>query len=187
MDTTATTATTATTTPYATLNQALIPQRSLLFYTLTSVVPIVAIAAILLLTRTAGSSLAIIAILCSLVSIVGFVILSYELIHDIAGYPDYKLPIWAVVYMLVYLISGFAFVIFALHVGGPGHHFGGLAKNDKEAFLDALYLSTSNYIGIAPDPSFTARTQSSRFLSIGQGLLSMFLNVVIITKFVGSF
>jgi len=183
MDTTSTT----TTTPYATLNQALIPKRSLLFYTLTSILPLVAIAAILLFTRTGGYPLAIFAILCSFVSIAGFVTLLYELIHDIAGYPDYKLPIWAVVYLLVYLISGFALVIFALHIGGPGHHFGGIAKSDKEAFMDAMYLSTSNYIGIAPDPSFTSRTQSSRFLSIGQGLLSMFLNVVIITKFVGSF
>ena len=169
------------------LNQAFTPHRSLLFYTLTSVLPLVAISAILLFTKSSGGTLAVIASLCALVSLTGFLILSYELVYDIAGHPDYRLPIWAVIYLFVYLVSGFAFVIFALHVGGPGHYFGGVATSDKEALFDALYLSISNYIGISPDPSFTARTQSSRFLSVGQGLLSMFLNVVIIAKFVGSF
>jgi hypothetical protein len=69
----------------------------------------------------------------------------------------------------------------------PGTFFGGVAINDKEAFLDSVYLSTSNYMGVSPDPAFSARTQGARFISIVQGMLSMFLNVVIITKFVSSF
>ena len=142
-------------------------------------------AGVLLFTKSAA--VATIASGCALVSLAGFLMLLYELIHDIAGFPDYKLPIWAVAYLLVYLISGFAFVIFALHIGGPGQYFGGFVGGPKEACLDALYLSTSNYIGVAPDPSFTIKTQGSRFLAVGQGLLSMFLNVVIITKFVSSF
>ena len=168
----------------AKLNRALMPQRSLLFYTLTSVLPLVAMAGVLLFTNSASAGIATV---CALVSLGGFLMLMYELVYDIAGYPEYRLPIWAVFYLIIYLISGFAFVIFALGVGAPGHYFGGLAASPKEAFLDALYLSTSNYIGVAPDPSFTLKTQSARFLAVGQGLLSMFLNVVIITKFVGSF
>jgi len=170
----------------AKLNLALMPQRSLLFYTLTSVLPLVATAGLLLFTKS-GPAVAGVATVCALVSLGGFLMLLYELVYDIAGYPEYKLPIWAVFYLLVYLINGFAFLIFALHAGEPGHYFGGLSTGPKEAFLDALYLSTSNYIGVAPDSSFTLKTQSARFLAVGQGLLSMFLNVVIITKFVGSF
>jgi len=128
-----------------------------------------------------------IATVCALVSLGGFLMLLYELVYDIAGYPEYKLPIWAVFYLLIYLINGFAFLIFALHEGDPGHYFGGFSTGPKEAFLDALYLSMSNYIGVAPDSSFTAKTQFARFLAVGQGLLSMFLNIVIITKFVSSF
>jgi len=172
--------------PSKKMSMAMTPQRSLLFYTLTSVLPLVAIAAALLLS-VRGSMLSGIAILCALVSLAGFGMLLYELTYDIAGYPDYKLPIWSVFYLLVYLISGFAFVIFALHTSSPGTLIGGMATTEKAAFLDALYISMSNYIGVAPDSSISFRTQSARFLAVGQGLLSMFLNIVIITKFVSSF
>jgi hypothetical protein len=168
------------------LSLAVFPQRSLLFYTLTTTLPIVAIVAALLLS-VKGSMLAGLATLCALVSLCGFIMLLYELTYDIAGYPEYKLPIWSVFYLLVYLISGFTFVLFALNRRSPGHYFGGVATTDKEAFLDALYISMSNYIGVPPDPSISFRTQSVRFLAVGQGLLSMFLNIVIITKFVSSF
>jgi len=173
-------------TPSKKMSMAMMPQRSLLFYTLTSVLPLVAIAAALLLS-VHGSMLSGIAIRCALVSLAGFGMLLYDLTYDIAGYPEYKLPIWSVFYLLVYLISGFTFVIFALHTNSPGTLFGGMATTDKAAFLDALYISMSNYIGVAPDSSFSFRTQSARFLAVGQGLLSMFLNIVIITKFVSSF
>ena len=168
------------------LNLAMMPQRSLLFYTLTSVLPFVAVVAALLLS-VRGSMLAGIVTVSALITLAGFGMLLYELTYDIAGYPEYKLPIWSVFYLLVYLITGFTFVIFALHTSSPGTLFGGIATTDKAAFLDALYISMSNYIGVAPDSSFSFRTQSARFLAVGQGLLSMFLNIVIITKFVSSF
>jgi hypothetical protein len=110
----------------------------------------------------------------------------YETTLDIAGYPDYALPVWSVLYLIVYLVSGFTFVFFAMHVGNPGLFFSGFSSNVKNAFLDALYLSLSDYIGMSPDASFGVKTQSARFLTVGQGVLSMFLNVVIITKFVSS-
>jgi len=144
-------------------------------------------AGLLLFTTTTGSTLAIFSAICALVSLTGFLILLYELVYDMAGYPDYKLPVWAVVYLLIYLVGGFTFLIFALHTSGPGTHVGGVSTDPKGAFLDSLYISTSNYIGVAPDPSFSMRSHSTRFLSVGQGLLSMFLNIVIITKFVNAF
>jgi hypothetical protein len=69
----------------------------------------------------------------------------------------------------------------------PGRWITGVATDEKTALLDSLYISMSNYIGVAPDPSFSSKSQSARFLSAGQGMVSMFLNVVIITKFVSSF
>ena len=125
-------------------------------------------------------------LLGALTSLVGFGRLIYETTLDIAGYHDYALPIWSVFYLIVYLVSGFTFVFFAMHVGNPGLFFSGFGSNTKTAFLDALYMSLSAYIGLSPDPSFGVKTQASRFLTVGQGVLSMFLNVVIITKFVSS-
>jgi hypothetical protein len=106
---------------------------------------------------------------------------------DIAGFPDYKLPIWSVLFLIVYLVSGFAFLFFAVHVAAPGVRFGGFEASSAGAFLDALYLSLCNFLGAAPDPSFTVKVQSMRYASVIEGLLAVFINLVIITKFVNSF
>lgn len=169
------------------LNLAIMPQRSLLFYTLTATLPVAVIVATLLLTPIRGTPLVMIAALGAAACFAGFVALLYEITFDIAGFPSYKLPVWSVLYLIVYLINGFAFAIFAMNTVMPGRWVKGIAIDEKTALFDSLYLSMSNYIGVAPDPMFTSEVQSARFLSVIQGMLSMFLNVVIITKFVSSF
>jgi len=171
----------------AKLDLAIMPQRSLLFYTLTAALPITVILATLLLTQIRGPSLAMIAAIAAVACFVGFVTLLYEITFDIAGYPDYRLPVWSVLYLIVYLINGFAFTIIAMTTVMPGQWIKGVAIDEKTALLDSLYISMSNYIGVTPDPSFSSTSQSARFLSAGQGMVSMFLNVIIITKFVSSF
>jgi hypothetical protein len=171
----------------AKLDLAIMPQRSLLFYTLTAALPVAVILATLLLTQIRGTPLAMIAAIAAVACFVGFVTLLYEITFDIAGYPDYRLPVWSVLYLIVYLINGFAFTIFAMNTVMPGQWIKGVAIDEKTALLDSLYISMSNYIGVTPDPSFSSTSQSARFLSVGQGVVSMFLNVIIITKFVSSF
>jgi hypothetical protein len=170
------------------LDAAVTPTRSLLFYTLTATIPIVVITSVLLFMRLTRENLQILASIAALTSLVGLSRLLYEMTLDVAGYPDYKLPIWSVFYLIIYLISGFAFLFFAMHLGSPGHYFGGMdIKNPKLAFLDANYISLGNYINAAPDASITFKTRSPRFLSVIQGMISLFINIVIITKFVNTF
>ena len=147
-----------------TLSAAMNPTRDLSFFTLTAFGPI-AIMAGLLLMRFTGKFLTGVGILCAMVAAVGFGRLLYETTMDVAGYPEYKLPVWAVLYMVLYLISGFTFVFLAL---GPG------------SFTDALYTSLIAYVG---NPS----SGPYRFVEITETILSMFVNVVIITKFVSAF
>jgi len=173
--------------PTAKLATIMNPTRSLLFYTLTATIPLVIISAALLFTKLDGASLMTLSLLGAITGIVGFGRLLYETTLDIAGYPEFALPIWSVFYLIAYLISTFTFLIFAMHVGSPGYFFGGFGTNNKIAFLDALYISLTDYIGQSPDPSFSLNTQSARFLTVAQGVISMFLNVVIITKFVSAF
>jgi hypothetical protein len=78
------------------------------------------------------------------------------------------------------------FVIYAIHTLEPGTAFAGISSKPKVALLDTLYLSLCNYVGVPADSTFGLKNQTSRFISVGQGFLSMFLNVVIITKFVSS-
>ena len=160
--------------------------RSLLFYTLTATLPLVVISAILLFTRMKGAALVSLSLIGVICGIVGFGRLLYETTFDIAGYPDYKLPVWSVFYLIVYLISTYMFLIFALHIGRPDYFFEGFPPSEKAALLDALYISACSYIGRSPD-TFIMKTQTARFLTVSQGILSMFLNVVIITKFVNAF
>jgi len=174
-------------TPAATLARAMQPTRSLLFYTVTATLPLVLISAVLLFTHIDGTALITLSLLGAVTGVVGFGRLLYETTLDIAGYPDYKLPIWSVLYLIVYLVSTFTFLFFAMHISSPGRFFGGFGTNNTEAFLDAIYVSLCDYIGQSPDPSVGLKTQGTRFLAIGQGVLSMFLNVVIITKFVSAF
>jgi hypothetical protein len=179
--------TTVNATAKATLNMAIMPQRSLLFYTLIAAIPVVVIVATLLLTQIRGTPLMVIAAIGAAACFVGFVTLLYEITFDIAGFPDYRLPVWSVIYLIIYLINGISFTIFAMNTVMPCRCITGVATDEKTALFDSLYISMSNYIGVTPDPSFSSKSQSARFLSAGQGMLSMFLNVVIITKFVSSF
>jgi uncharacterized membrane protein len=169
------------------LGTEMTPTRSLLFYTLTATVPIVVITATLLFTKLSGRALAFLSLAAAIVATVAFGRLIYEMTLDIAGFPDYKLPIWSVFYLVMYVISAFAFLFFGMHIGAPGRYFGGFNEGPKCAFLDALYLSLVDYIGAAPDASIKLKGQAARFLTVIQGVLSMFINVVIITKFVNSF
>jgi hypothetical protein len=170
----------------AKISAAIIPTRSLWTYTLTATLPIAVVAALLLFGAPRAWS-AMAAVIAAGVSMVAFWRLLYEMTYDIAGFPEYKLPVWSVLYLIVYLISGFAFTIFALASSFVGDFVGGISSNPKTSFLDSLYLSLSNYIGVAPDASFSWKSQGARFLSVTQGVLSMFLNIVVITKFVSAF
>lgn len=171
----------------ATLQAAVAPSRSLLFYTLTSSIPVIVIGLMLLLTHISDTWFMALGAVGFVVSVGGMARLLYEMTLDIAGYPNYKLPIWSVVYLIIYLVSAFAFLFFALHSSAPGRYFTGLRSGAKAAYLDALYMSLCNYIGMSPDSSISIRSPITRFLSVGEGVMAMFVNVVIITKFVNTF
>lgn len=170
----------------AKLSAALVPTRSLSFYTVTASLPILIIAAVLLFTPLKGRWLTGLSVIGALVGIIGLGRLLYDVTLDVAGFPDYQLPVWSVFYLIVYVVSAFCFIIFALHTGAPGTYFDGLATGSKEGFLDALYMSLIGYVGIS-DAGFVAKVRSSRFLGVTQAVVSMFINVVIITKFVTTF
>jgi len=177
-----------TTTADAAFAAALLPSRSLLFYTLTATIPIIAITVALLFLRLGKQWLILLSILGAAVSAVALGRILMDLTMDIAGYPDYKLPVWAVFYLIIYVTVFFMFVYFAMHLAAPGVYFGGLSEsNPRVAFVDSLYMSLANYINAAPDPTVVVRGQTARYLAVLQGFLSMFINVVIITKFVNSF
>ncbi len=165
-------------------SSALIPTRSLMFYTLTAAGPVFVIVAALLFLRPNKHILLTLSLLGALISAGALGRLLYDLTMDIAGYPDFKLPVWAVFYLIIYVVLFFMFVFFGLQSGSPGVYFGGIAD---PALLDSLYISLTNYIGVSPDPSITLKTPLPRFLSVTQGFISMFINVVIITKFVNTF
>jgi hypothetical protein len=170
------------------LDAAVTPTRSLLFYTLTATIPILVITAVLLFTKVRGKSLTTLAVLGAITGFIGMGRILYELTLDIAGYPDYKLPVWSVFYLIIYIISAFSFVFFAMHRAYPGRYFKGFSMTSaKEAYLDAIYVSLCDYIGSAPDQSIAFTRQSTRFLTVIQAVVSMFINVVIITKFVNTF
>lgn len=170
------------------LQAAVVPVRSVLFYTLTATLPIVILSALLLFTRARGPWLAFLGIIGSVVGFASLGRLLYELTLDIAGFPDYKLPVWTVLYLIVYVVSAFAFLFFALHTAAPGYYFRGFSETSPRiAYVDALYVSLCNFVGMSPDAAFGTPHQSSRFLCVTQALMAMFVNAVVITKFVSSF
>jgi hypothetical protein len=171
----------------ATLQSAITPSRSLMFYTLTASIPLIVIGLLLLLTHINDTWFMTLGAIGFVVSVIGLGRLLYDMTLDIAGYPEYKLPIWSVIYLIIYLVSAFAFLFFALHSSAPGRYFTGLRRGAKAAYMDSLYLSLSNYIGMSPDSSISIRSPTTRFLSVGEGVLAMFINAVIITKFVSTF
>lgn len=165
-------------------NDALIPTRSLMFYTVSAAAPVFVIVAALLFLRPNKHILVALSLFGAMASATALGRLLYELTMDIAGFPEFKLPVWAVFYLIIYVVLFFMFVYFGLQAGSPGVYFGGLAD---AALADSLYMSLTNYIGVPPDPSITLKTSLPRFLAVGQGFISMFINVVIITKFVNTF
>lgn len=170
------------------VKDAIVPQRSLWFYTATATVPVILIVGVILLTKIRGVRLALLTSLGAVASAIGLGRLLYELTLDVAGAPEYKLPIWSVFYLIVYVVSFFTFVFFAMHIDNPGVHFGGFSgEGTRFAFVDSLYTSMWYYIGSAPDGSIKVKTQRARMLTVVEGLISMFINVVIITKFVSAF
>lgn len=172
----------------ARLSAAVTPTRSMLFYTLTATIPILVITGVILFTKIRGTTLITLALMGSITSLIAMGRMLYDLTYDIAGSPDYKLPIWAVFYMIIYVVSGFAYLYFAMHLAEPLKHFGGFnTSGARGSFLDALYSSLWYYIGAPPAPPITVDTALARMLTVSQGVLSMFINVVIITKFVGTF
>ena len=159
---------------------------NLLFYTLAATLPIVVMSAVLLFMSAGSRTLVALSILGFITGLVAFGSLLYETTLDLAGYSDFTLPVWSVVYLIIYLISAFTFLFFGIHIGSPGRFFGGFQGEPNGAFLDALYMSLTGYVGIPPD-SITLKTQGARFLTVGQSAVSMLLNLVIIIKFVSSF
>jgi hypothetical protein len=174
-------------TPAATLSQALVPTRSLLIYTVLATVPILLIVGLLLSGRASTAVLITASYACFGASLFGLLLLLYELTLDVAGYPNYKLPVWSVLYLIVYLLSGFAFLFFGLHSAAPGRYFTGLNTTPTCVFLDSIYLSLSNFVGMSPDSSISIKSRSARFISLTECVIAMFINVVIITKFVNGF
>jgi len=171
----------------AKLSQAVTPTRSLLFYTLTAAVPVAVIVICVLFLRLSRPTLGFLTAVGAIVSAGACGKLLYDLTLDVAGFPDYKLPVWAVFYLVIYIVMFFAFVFFTLHLTMPGVYLGGVGGDQELAFLDTLYLSLSNYLNAVPDPSVVVKGRTGRFLGITQAMLSVFINIVIITKFVNTF
>ena len=172
----------------ARLNAAITPTRSMLFYTLTATLPIFIMTSMILFTKIRGTTLITLALMGSITSLIALGRILYDLTLDIAGSPDYNLPIWAVFYMIIYVVAGFSYLYFAMHLAAPLKHFGGFNMTGaRQSFLDAVYSSLWYYIGAAPDAAVTINTQTARLLTVSQSILSMFINIVIITKFVGTF
>lgn len=170
------------------LNAAVTPTRSMLFYTLTATIPVFIITAVILFTNIRGTVLITLALMGSITSIIALGRILYDLTLDLAGSPDYKLPIWAVFYLIIYAVAGFAYLYFAMHLSSPLKHFGGFNVGGvPQAFLDSLYSSLWFYIGSPPSAPITVDTLLARMLTVTQGFLGMFINVVIITKFVSTF
>ena len=154
---------------------------------LSATLPLVIILGLLLLTSIGGKPLGYLSLAGGIVVLIALLKLLHDLVYDIAGYPDYKMPVWTVLYSILYIIEGFTFLFFGLHLVSPSAHYTGIATGMGAAFLDSLYLSLARTFAIPPEASFQAKSQVARFLPVIQGGLVMFLNIVIITKFVTAF
>jgi len=114
--------------------------------------------------------------------------LLYELTFDLAGHPDYSLPVWSVVYLIIYLVMLFTFIFFSLHTYAPSQFFRGFGSAQTSAtFVDAFYLSLTNYVNTGINTGISHTGRVARYLSLLEGIISMFINLVIITKFVTTF
>lgn len=72
------------------------------------------------------------------------------------------LPKWSVFFLITDYLLIFAFLSFAMQ-----------STHSKEAFVSALHRSLTNYIGLTPD--------------LIQSTVGLFINLVVIAKFVQSF
>lgn len=157
----------------ATYSSAINPTRNLTFFTITAFAPMMILTGALLLGLRSRMPLAILCIVSTLVAGVGLGRLLYEILLDISGYPDFKLPVWIVIYLFMYIVSGFTAIYFIVD----------RKKNfSPEQFTTALFHGIEGYLGqpFTGDPAF-------RFIGIIQNLLSAFIHAVIITKFVSAF
>jgi hypothetical protein len=173
----------------ATFQDAFLESRDLSFFLISAVVPVIIVVGLILFTGCRGRWLGGLSLLCGVIVLLALIRLLHDLVYDIAGYPDYKLPVWAVLYSILYIVEGFTFLFFGLHLVAPQQHYIGIAADKlvTTGFIDCLYLSLARTFAIPPEASFQAKSQLARFLPVVQGGLMMFLNIVIITKFVTSF
>jgi len=168
-------------------SEAFFPKRSMMFHVVTSTTPFILMSAILLWTNLSGSWLIPVCILCGVISFIGFSKILYEITLDIAGFEEFVLPVWSVLFLMIDIIAVFAFIYFAMHISNPGYYFKGFAKMEKVAFMDALYLSISNYILHYPDGAYSFNTRGTRYLLVFQSFVCMFLSMITITEFITSF
>jgi len=173
----------------ATFQDAYIESRDLSYFLISAAAPIIIVVGLILFTGCKGRWLGTLSLIGGIIVLVALIRLLHDLVYDIAGYPDYKLPVWAVLYSILYIVEGFTFLFFGLHLVAPNQHYSGIATDKliTTGFIDCLYLSLARTFAIPPEASFQATSQLGRFLPVIQGGLMMFLNIVIITKFVTSF
>jgi hypothetical protein len=169
----------------ATFDAAFIETRDLSYFMLSAFVPLAIILGLILLTSVRGRILGVLALAAGLVVVIALLKLLHDLVYDIAGYPDYKMPVWTVLYSILYIIEGFTFLFFGLHLITPKAHFMGIGN--ESGFVDCLYLSLARTFAVSPEASFRAKSQVALFLPVLQSGIMMILNIVIITKFVTAF
>ena len=173
-------------TAQATFNDAFLQTRDLNFYLLSAVIPAVVVLGLVLFTSVHRTLLGTGSLIAGVVVTAALFILLHDLIYDIAGYPDYKMPVWTILYSILYVIEGFTFLFFGLHSIQPGVNYVGIEDGQK-GLVDCLYLSLARTFNVVPEGGIEPKTQLARFLPLLQSGMMMFLNVVIITKFVSAF
>jgi len=172
---------------HATLQAAFVETRDLSYFMISAVAPIVIILGLVLLTSVGGKPLGYLSLAGGIIVLLALLKLLHDLVYDITGYPDYKMPVWTILYSILYIIEGFTFLVFGLTLVAPSVHYKGISPGISDAFLDCLYLSLARTFSVPPEASFQGLSQVARFLPVIQGGTMMFLNIVIITKFVTAF
>ena len=176
-------------TAQATFNDAFLQSRDLSFYLLSAVIPATVVLGLILFASLHRTLLGAVSLIAGIVVTVALITLIHDLVYDIAGYPDYKMPVWTILYSILYVIEGFTFLFFGLHLIQPGVNYTGIGTGThlQEGLVDCLYLSLARTFGVVPEGDIRPKTQVARFLPLLQSGMMMFLNVVIITKFVSAF
>ena len=174
----------------ATFNDAFLQSRDLSYYLLSAILPAVVVLGLVLVASVSASInkslLGAASLIAGIVVTTALITLLHDLVYDIAGYPDYKMPVWTILYSILYVIEGFTFLFYGLHLIQPGVNYTGIGDG-QEGFVDCLYLSLARTFGVVPEGGIRPKTEVARFLPLLQSGMMMFLNVVIITKFVSAF